>query len=217
MAQGLTSRVLILLSGGLDSACLAATAVANGYSVTALSVLYGQRHEVESKRAAQIAFTLNILHIEACITGHVFGGALVGEGASVVVPGRNAGFLSLACSCAERLGIDVVQIGACAADFERFPDCRPDFIEAWNGVLNASGLTVRVQAPLVNVDKADIVRRLAEARPDVLPLTWSCYDPRFIKAHVREIGIPSPCGDCLACQVRAEGFAHAGIQDPLLS
>lgn len=211
----------MILSGGLDSTVCLAGAVREHSPVLALTVDYGQRHRVELDRAAAVAQHFGVEHVVQRLDLSTWGGsaltdatlavptaaeAAAGTGIPITyVPGRNLIFLSLAVAFAEARACDTVIIGVNALDYSGYPDCRPEFINSFNGT---AGLALRdavtVAMPLVDLSKADIVRRGVELDAP-LHLTWSCYR-----------GETEPCGDCDACALRAKGFAEAGEADPSL-
>jgi 7-cyano-7-deazaguanine synthase len=218
---------VVLLSGGLDSATVAVIASREGFDVHALSFRYGQRHALELDAAAKIAVQLGAVeHRVVDIDLRSFGGsALTGDipvpkGRSVdavaeipvtYVPARNTIFLSFALALAEVLGSSDVFIGVNALDYSGYPDCRPEFITAFElmarlatkaGVEGTQHL--RIHAPLIKMTKAEIIRTGTALGVD-FAMTLSCYDPSSDGAA---------CGSCDACQLRARGFAEAGIADP---
>jgi 7-cyano-7-deazaguanine synthase len=218
---------VVLLSGGLDSATVAAIARRDGFDVHALSFRYGQRHALELDAAAKVAAQLGAVeHRIVDIDLRAFGGSAltsdipVPKGRSVdrlaeipitYVPARNTIFLSFALAFAEVLGSSDVFIGVNALDYSGYPDCRPEFIAAFEtmarlatkaGVEGTQHLSVH--APLVKMSKADIIRTGTALGVD-FAMTLSCYDPSPDAAA---------CGSCDSCQLRARGFADAGIADP---
>ena len=220
-------RAVVLLSGGLDSATAAAMAKAEGWDVDALTIRYGQVHAVELEAARRVAKAIGVdRHVELDIDLSAFGGsALVGDGAvpkgrdldaagvpSTYVPARNTVFLSLALAFAETRGADRIGIGVNAIDFSGYPDCRPDFLEAFERLAQLAtragveGREIRIYAPLATMSKGEIIRAGTRLGVDYA-LTHSCYDPA-----------PGgrPCGQCDSCRLRARGFADAGVPDPLL-
>jgi 7-cyano-7-deazaguanine synthase len=219
---------VVLLSGGLDSYTAAAVAAREGFEVCALLVRYGQRHVQELDAARRIAASLAVTRtLEVSVDLDRIGGSaltadiVVPKGqpvdAAVIpvtyVPARNTVFLSLALAWAEVLGASDAFIGVNALDYSGYPDCRPEFIEAFErlaGVATKAGVEgrpLRIHAPLLHLSKADIVRLGLSLGLDY-GLTHSCYDPR-----------PDgrPCGGCDSCQLRAAGFAEAGVPDPALT
>jgi 7-cyano-7-deazaguanine synthase len=223
----LSKRAVVLLSGGLDSYTAAAIARSEGYDLFALSVKYGQVHAREIDAARAVARALGAMaHVELSVDLAAFGGsALVGHGEipkdrpldhpsipSTYVPARNTVFLSLALAWAEVTGAEAIVIGVNALDYSGYPDCRPEYLQAFErlaGLATRAGVEgqrVRILAPLVHLSKADIVRRGVALGLDY-GLTHSCYDPRPSGA---------PCGRCDSCRLRARGFEDAGIPDPVL-
>lgn len=216
-------RAVILLSGGLDSATVVAMARAEGYSCYTMSFDYGQRHRSELEAAARVACDLGV--IEHKVIGlnldGIGGSALtdssidvpetLGEGIPVTyVPARNTVFLSLALGWAEVLQARDIFIGVNAVDYSGYPDCRPEFVEAFEVMANLAtkagveGNGFRIQAPLQNLSKGQIVEAGTKLGVDY-SLTVSCYQA---DAQGRA------CGKCDSCRLRAQGFADAGIADP---
>ena len=216
-----------LVSGGLDSMVSAAMARDAGQRVLALSFDYNQRHRVELAAARRIADALGAeRHIVLPMDLSAFGGSALtadidvpkdgvgtedGGGIPVTyVPARNTIFLSLALGWAEAAGARDIYIGVNALDYSGYPDCRPEFIAAFEGLAELAtkagveGDPFRIQAPLQNMTKADIVREGTRLGLD-LGLSWSCYDPAPGSLH---------CGECDSCRLRARGFDEAGIADP---
>ena len=214
---------VILLSGGLDSMVCAALAREAGFSVTALTVDYGQRHRVELEAAQAIGEKLADRHVVLPLDLRAFGGSAltsdiavpkegVGEGIPVTyVPARNTIFLSLALGLAEASGARDIFIGVNALDYSGYPDCRPAFVEEFQRLANVAtkagieGQGITIHTPLLHMTKADIAREAQRLGLDAA-LSHSCYDP----ADGRH------CGQCDACRLRAKGFADAGIADPTL-
>jgi 7-cyano-7-deazaguanine synthase len=216
-------RAVILLSGGLDSATVVAMALAGGYTCYTMSFDYGQRHRAELDAAARVARDLGVVEhkvIGLDLNG-IGGSALTdssiavpespGEGIPVTyVPARNTVFLSLALGWAEVLGARDIFIGVNAVDYSGYPDCRPEFIEAFERMANLAtkagveGQGFTIQAPLQNLSKADIVKAGMRLGVDY-GLTVSCY-------QADDQG--RACGKCDSCRLRAEGFAKAGVADP---
>jgi 7-cyano-7-deazaguanine synthase len=218
-------RAVVLLSGGLDSATALAIARSQRYSCYALSCHYGQRHEAELTAARRIAAAQHVRdHREIAIPIGQFGGSALtdstldvpergGEGIPITyVPARNTVFLSLALAWAEVLMADAIFIGVNAIDYSGYPDCRPEFIAAFQRVIDIAtkrtveGAAIRIEAPLIGLTKAEIIRRGAELDVD-FSLTVSCY---------RADDLGRACGHCDACRLRREGFAAAGIADPTI-
>lgn len=228
MVRGSTSAV-VLLSGGLDSATTAAIARAEGFAVNALSVDYGQRHRFELASAEKVARALGavehrIIKIDlACLGGSALTADIaVPQGRSeteistgipiTYVPARNTVMLSLALAYAEVLGSADIFIGVNAVDYSGYPDCRPEFITAFEKLANLATkagvegtASFRIHAPLIHLTKAEIIQRGTQLGVDY-SLTHTCYAPD-------ERGIS--CGQCDACHLRKKGFADAGLVDPL--
>lgn len=220
-------RAVVLLSGGLDSYTAAAIAKAEGFSLYALSVLYGQRHAREIESARAVARALGVeRHLELEVDLRAIGGSSLTADLAVprdrdphgtdipstYVPARNTIFLSLALGWAEVLGAHDIVIGVNALDYSGYPDCRPEFISAFERLANLAtregveGAQFHVHTPLIALGKADIIRRGLELGLDYA-LTLSCYDPGSGGA---------PCGRCDSCVLRARGFHEAGVPDPVL-
>jgi len=219
---------VVLLSGGLDSATAAGWALAQGFRLAALSVDYGQRHRVELDAARDVARALGIeRHVVVPLDLAAFGGsALVDTTADVpkgrseaamaagipvtYVPARNTVFLALALGMAEASGADAIVLGVNAVDYSGYPDCRPEFIEAFArlaGLATKAGVEgrpIEILAPLISMTKADIIRTGIGYGIDY-GLTTSCYDP---------LSGGRPCGECDSCRIRAAGFAAAESPDP---
>jgi 7-cyano-7-deazaguanine synthase len=220
-------RAVVLLSGGLDSYTAAAIARAQRFTLCALTIHYGQRHAREIESARAVARALGIeRHLEVAVDLRAIGGSSLTSGAEVprgrdvdareipstYVPARNSVFLSIALGWAEVLGAYDIVIGVNALDYSGYPDCRPEFIAAFERLANVAtragveGARFRVHAPLLSMGKADIIRRGLALGLDY-GLTHSCYDPR---------SDGRPCGACDSCVLRARGFTEAGVPDPLL-
>jgi 7-cyano-7-deazaguanine synthase len=220
-------RAVVLLSGGLDSYTAAAIAKAQRFSLCALTFDYGQRHAREVAAARAVARALGVdRHLELAIDLRAIGGSsLTGDAAvprdrdlasndipSTYVPARNTIFLSLALGWAEVLGASDIVIGVNALDYSGYPDCRPEFLAAFEALAavatraGVEGARLRVHAPLLAMTKAQIIERGLELGLDY-GLTHSCYDPS-----------PDgrPCGRCDSCVLRARGFREAGAADPVL-
>jgi 7-cyano-7-deazaguanine synthase len=214
---------VVLLSGGLDSTTVAAIARAEGWRILALTIDYNQRHRIELEHAARVADALGVeRHIVLPLDLTGFGGSALTADIDVpksgvepgipvtYVPARNTIFLSVALGWAEAAGARDLFIGVNALDFSGYPDCRPEFIAAFEAMANAAtkagveGERFKVHTPLMTLDKAGIIRA-AQRVAAPLHLTWSCYDPT-----------PQgrPCGLCDSCRLRARGFAQAGLVDP---
>ena len=216
----------MLLSGGLDSATVLAIATREGFAVHALSFDYGQRHRVELNAARNLAQAFGTQHSVISFDLRQFGGSALTSNIAVpknraaeqmsagipitYVPARNTIFLSFALGLAEVIGATDIFVGVNALDYSGYPDCRPEFIEAFQKLANLAtkagveGQKFAIHAPLINFTKAQIIRKGAQLGVDY-SLTLSCYDP-------------SPdgraCGHCDSCQLRRKGFAKAGVADP---
>jgi 7-cyano-7-deazaguanine synthase len=221
------SPAVVLLSGGLDSATTLAIARAEGFACHALSFRYGQRHAVELTRAAAVARHLGAAsHRVIEIDLRAFGGSALTDDLPVpkdrdaaaradgipitYVPARNTIFLSYALGCAEVLGAADIFLGINAVDYSGYPDCRPEFVEAFERMANLAtragveGRRMSVHAPLLAMSKAEIIKRGLGLGVD-FGMTLSCYDPAADGAS---------CGRCDACQLRLEGFRALGRPDP---
>jgi 7-cyano-7-deazaguanine synthase len=218
-------KAVVLLSGGLDSYTAAAAARADGYELYALTIRYGQTHAIEVEAARRVAKALGVAtHVELDVNIGAFGGSsLVGDGTiptdraldaegipSTYVPARNTIFLSLALGWAEVVGAEAIVIGVNALDYSGYPDCRPEYIAAFERVASLAtragveGRPLRILAPLQHLTKADIIRLGGKFGLDY-GLTHSCYAPGP-DGH--------PCGRCDSCRLRAKGFQEAGSEDP---
>lgn len=224
-------KAVVLLSGGLDSATVLAIARSEGYDAYALSFSYGQRHAWELESARKVAAAIGAAeHRIATIDLRVFGGSALTDDIAVpkgreteemargipvtYVPARNTIFLSFALAWAEVLGASDIFIGVNALDYSGYPDCRPEFIEAFECMANLAtkaGVEGRqkliIHTPLIAMTKAQIIRRGMELGVDY-GLTSSCYDPS---------PEGEPCGQCDSCLLRAKGFYECGIEDPALT
>ena len=220
-------RAIVLLSGGLDSYTAAAIACAEGFDLYALTIAYGQRHARELEAARSVAQALGVArHLELQLDLRAIGGSSLTSDAAVprdrdlaatdipstYVPARNTIFLSLALGWAEVVGAADIVIGVNALDYSGYPDCRPEFIAAFERMAalatraGVEGAKFRIHTPLITLTKAQIIRRGIELGLDYA-LTHSCYDPAAGGA---------PCGRCDSCVLRAKGFREAGVADPLL-
>ncbi len=221
-------KTVLLLSGGVDSTTTAAIALHEGFDVYALSVRYGQRHAVELEAARRVAERLGIRrHVIVDLDLRAFGGSaltadvpvpkdtpLAEIGARIpatYVPARNTIFLSLALAWAEVLGARDIFFGANALDYSGYPDCRPEYLDAYARMADLAtragveeGARLRIHAPLLRLTKAEIVARGVALGIDYA-LTSSCYDPATDGAA---------CGRCESCILRLRGFAEAGLPDP---
>ena len=216
---------LVVLSGGLDSTvCMALAAEETGAAPLALTFDYGQRHRVELDRAAGVAGHYRSEHLVVHLDTSAWGGSALTDGSidvptdgvgggipTTYVPARNSIFLAVALGVAEARDLDAVWIGVNAIDYSGYPDCRPEFIEAFRGVAatgqrrGVEGDPIAIRTPLIDRTKEEIVR-LGTELDAPLRLTWSCY-----------LGGERPCGVCDACRLRALGFGAAGIDDPALA
>ena len=221
-------RAVVLLSGGIDSTTTLAIAITEAYEAYALSFDYGQRHRIETEAARRIADSLGAKeHHVAKIDLRIFGGSALTDNVDVpkkrsetkiahgipvtYVPARNPIFLAYALAWAEVIPASDIFLGVNAIDYSGYPDCRPEFIEAFENLANLgtkAGVEDRrfhIHTPLIKLSKAEIIRKAVEVDVD-LSLTHSCYDP-------------SPeglaCGECDACLLRLKGFHEAGLKDPI--
>ena len=214
---------VVLLSGGLDSMVAGGLAREAGYRLLALSIDYNQRHRVELRAAARVAQALNAMrHIVLPLDLTAFGGSALtadiavpksGVGTEIpvtYVPARNTIFLSLTLGLAEVAGASDIFIGVNALDYSGYPDCRPEFIDAFQQMAmlatkaGVEGRPIHINAPLQHMSKADIVREANRLGLD-LGISWSCYDPTPDGKH---------CGLCDSCRLRSRGFEEAGLPDP---
>jgi len=227
--NNMSKRAVVLLSGGLDSATTAAIALADGFDLYALSVDYGQRHRFELEASRRVAESLGVKrHVLVRVDLSAFGGSALTANMDVpkdrdeqamsagipitYVPARNTVFLSLALGHAEVVGAADIFIGVNAVDYSGYPDCRREFIEQFERLANLATkagvegtLRHRIHTPLIDLTKAEIVRRGTELGVDY-SLTHTCYDPCANGVS---------CGRCDACTLRLQGFADAGLQDPI--
>ena len=214
-------KAVVLLSGGLDSTTVLYHAIDKGYKCFCLLFDYGQRHRKELKSAVRIAgknhceyriVKITLPWSESSLTDKSrkiphndklssvsFHQPANGSLPTTYVPGRNTIFLSFALSYAETIGAETIFIGANAVDYSGYPDCRPDYYIAWNRLLKPLGTKITVQAPLIRLDKAEIVK-LGFKLHVPFEMTWSCYE-----------GGRSPCGVCDSCRFREKGFKESGI------
>ncbi len=221
-------RAVVLLSGGLDSATAAAEAKAAGFEVFALTIHYGQRHSAELAAARRVSAALGVArHLEQQIDLRAFGGSALTDGIDVpkdrtaedmsdgipvtYVPARNTVMLSLALAWAETLSANDIFIGVNCLDYSGYPDCRPEFVEAFERLANLAtkagveGQRMRIHAPLVQMTKSQIIERGLALGVDY-GLTHSCYDPAAT-------GLA--CGRCDSCRLRLDAFRSLGIADPV--
>lgn len=221
----MTKPAIVLLSGGLDSTTVAAIARSQGFDVHALTVRYGQVHAAEIAAARRVAHALGVArHVEVALDlRELASSALTGAGPvpkdrgadesipATYVPARNTILLALALAWAESIGARDIFIGVNAIDYSGYPDCRPEFVAAFERLAQVAtkagveGGDLRVHAPLQQMTKAEIIRTGLALGVDY-GLTHSCYDPA---------GDGRPCGRCDSCVIRARGFAEAGVKDPL--
>jgi 7-cyano-7-deazaguanine synthase len=223
-------RAIVLLSGGLDSATTLAIARSEGYAITAISFRYGQRHVHELRAAAAVAEAAGVTdHLICDIDLRAFGGSALTDDALDVphgrsddamaagipityVPARNTIFLSFALGLAEVRGARDIFIGVNAVDYSGYPDCRPEFVEAFERTANratragveSAAPWFRIRAPLIDLTKADIIRKGLALGVDY-GRTHSCYDPS---------PAGEACGDCDSCTIRLRAFATLGVEDP---
>jgi 7-cyano-7-deazaguanine synthase len=221
-------KAVVLLSGGLDSMVVAGLAREAGRSVCALTIDYNQRHRVELEAAARVAAVIGVeRHIVLPLDLTRFGGSALTADIDVpkdgvepgipvtYVPARNTIFLSLALGFAESCGARSIWIGVNALDYSGYPDCRPEFVRAFQDLANLAtkagveGNRFRVETPLLHMTKADIAGEAARLGLDPA-ISWSCYDPVPTDTGAKA------CGTCDACRLRAKGFAEAGLPDPTL-
>ena len=223
MNDAVKPKAVVLLSGGLDSMVCAALAREAGFEVLALTVDYNQRHRIELQAAANVAKAIGATkHIVLPLDLTRFGGSAITDDIDVpksgvgndipvtYVPARNTIFLSLCLGWAEAAGARDMFIGVNALDYSGYPDCRPEFIAAFEALANrgtkagVEGDSFTVHAPLQHMTKADIAREAARLGLDT-GISWTCYDPTPDLKH---------CGLCDACRLRAKGFEEAGLPDP---
>jgi 7-cyano-7-deazaguanine synthase len=219
-------KAVVLLSGGLDSTTVLAMASAEGFECYALSFRYGQRHGVELAAASRVAAAFGAQHAIVDIDLTMFGGSALTDASIAVprhradtteipvtyVPARNTIFLSFALAWAETLGAGDIFIGVSAIDYSGYPDCRPEYIAAYERMANLATKAavtgeraVRIHTPLVSLSKAETIQRGLALGVDY-GMTHSCYDPD-------PAGVP--CGTCDSCVLRGRGFSELGVPDPL--
>jgi|SRR5438552_1713233 len=224
------NRAVVLLSGGIDSTTALAVAQRDGYDAHAMTFRYGQRHEIEVEAARRVARAARVTdHVVVDIDLRTFGGSALTSDVDVpkhhagehpahgdvipvtYVPARNTIFLSFALAWAEVLEARDIFIGVNAIDYSGYPDCRPEYIAAYERMANLAtragveGAVTHIRTPLIQLSKADIIRLGGSLGVDYA-LTTSCYDPTV---H----GVA--CGQCDACRLRLKGFADAGLKDPI--
>ena len=218
------TNAVVLLSGGLDSTTTLAQAIADGCKVTAISFRYGQRHTKELVSAENVCKFYNVDHVVIDLNLSSFRSALTRQDLDVpldregeldakipitYVPARNIIFLSIAAGLCESIDADRIYIGANAVDYSGYPDCRPEFFEAYENMIGkgtkagVEGHPIKVMTPILYDSKADIVRR-GKALGAPLHLTWSCYN-----------GGEKACGHCDSCRLRLKGFKEAGYKDEI--
>ena len=220
-------RAVVLSSGGLDSTTVMAIARSEGYEIYSLSFRYGQRHAVELAAARRVAEAMGVCeHLVIDVDMKLIGGSALTDDIPVpkdrsegemdggipvtYVPARNTIFLSYALGWAEVVGASDIFIGVNAVDYSGYPDCRPEFIAAFETLANLAtkagveGRKIRIQAPLIDLSKAEIIQRGAALGVDY-GITLSCYDPSP-QGHA--------CGHCDSCLLRKKGFLEAGVEDP---
>jgi len=215
-------KAVVLLSGGIDSATAAAQAIADGYELIALSFRYGQRHERELRAARNIAKHLGITeHYILDVRLHQWGGSALTDGSidiptdgvqtdtipSTYVPGRNTVFIAIAMSLAEAKSAEAIYLGINAVDYSGYPDCRPEYLEAFQKLATLSskgaleGKIPKLLAPLVEDSKLDIIKRAIKLKVPIA-LSWSCY-----------AGDVEPCGLCDSCRIRDRALIEAGLPE----
>ena len=218
------TKAVVLLSGGLESTTTLAQAIDDGCEVTAISFRYGQRHSRELESAENVCKHYGIRHVVIDIDLSSYRSALTRQDIDVpmdrpgdlaeeipvtYVPARNIVFLSIAAGLAESVDAERIYIGANVVDYSGYPDCRPEFFEAYEDMLakgtkaGVEGHPVRICTPILNLSKADIVR-LGKKLKAPLEMTWSCYN-----------GGDKACGHCDSCRLRLEGFRQAGYKDEI--
>jgi 7-cyano-7-deazaguanine synthase len=221
-------KAIVLTSGGIDSTTVMAIAQSEGYDIYSLSFRYGQRHAIEIEAAKKVAAFFNARkHLVLNIDLRIIGGSALTDEIAVpksrdereisagipltYVPARNTIFLSYALAWAEVLGLSDIFIGVNAIDYSGYPDCRPEYIAAFESMANLATRTgvegttrIRIKTPLIHMSKAEIIKRGIELGVDY-SITHSCYDP---------LSGGKACGQCDSCLLRRKGFREAGIQDP---
>jgi len=223
IANSESRRAIVLLSGGLDSMVSGGLAREQGYSLAALTIDYNQRHRVELEAAKRVAAALDVdRHVTLPLNLRAFGGSSLTDDIDVpkdgvqpgipstYVPARNTIFLSLALGFAEATGARHIFLGVNALDYSGYPDCRPEFISAFQHLadlatrMGVEGQGFTIHAPLQHMTKADIAREADRLGLDA-GMSWSCYDPTPDGRH---------CGLCDSCRLRSKGFEEAGLPDP---
>lgn len=220
----MSAKAVVILSGGLDSTTCAALAARDNDELISLTFDYGQRHRRELESAEQVAARYGAEHLVVTFDARQWGGSALTDEIAVpkdrdlddtipvtYVPARNTIFLSVALAVAEARDADRVYIGVNALDYSGYPDCRPEYVAAFQAMANLAqkraveGRPVLIETPLIQLSKAEIIRLAIEVDAP-LELSWSCYE-----------GGERPCGQCDSCVLRARGFAEVGIPDPALS
>lgn len=223
MANNDGRRAIVLLSGGLDSMVSGGLAREQGFQLAALTIDYNQRHRVELAAAKRVAAALGVdRHVTLPLNLRAFGGSALTDDIDVpksgvepgipvtYVPARNTIFLSLALGFAEATGARDIFLGVNALDYSGYPDCRPEFVQAFQQLadlatrMGVEGRGFTIHAPLQHMTKADIAAEAARLGLDA-GMSWSCYDPTPEGRH---------CGLCDSCRLRSRGFAEAGLPDP---
>ncbi|MCQ2052503.1 MAG: 7-cyano-7-deazaguanine synthase QueC [archaeon] len=219
------SKAVVLLSGGLDSTTTLAQAIADNNEVVALSFRYGQKHDKELTSASNISKFYNIKHVIVDMNLSMFRSALTDTSINVpedrnksdigsdipvtYVPARNMIMLSVAVGLSESVNADKIYIGANVVDYSGYPDCRPEFLDSFEKMINVGtkagveGRPIKIVCPILNCSKADIVR-LGKKLGAPLHLTWSCYN-----------GKDKACGKCDSCKLRLKGFKESGFKDEI--
>lgn len=222
------TKAVILLSGGIDSSTTVALVKSEGYDCYAISFDYSQRHKIELEAAKKVAKHIGVKeHLIVSFDLRKIGGSALtsdiavphGETSGIpvtYVPARNTIFLSFALAWAETLMAEYIFIGANVVDYSGYPDCRPEYLKAFEEMANlatkvsAEGkLRFKIEAPFLYMTKAEIIKKGLELGLDY-SLTWSCYDPQGDPEN------PKPCLQCPSCIYRLKGFKEAGVEDPLL-
>jgi 7-cyano-7-deazaguanine synthase len=232
----MSKPAIVLLSGGLDSTTVLAIAQAQGFRPYTLSFRYGQRHSIELDAARRVATSYDVArHVVADIDLRAFGGSALTADIDVpkhssaadlsddsvpvtYVPARNTIFLSFALAYAETVEASDIFIGVNALDYSGYPDCRPEYIAAYENLANLAtragieGARTTIHTPLISMSKADIIRAGIDLGVDY-SMTWSCYDPAAESTACGEMAVA--CGECDSCLLRLKGFSEAGTTDPL--
>jgi 7-cyano-7-deazaguanine synthase len=223
MSDRATGSAVVLISGGLDSMVTAAIAREAGQRIYALTINYNQRHSIELEAAGRVVAAIGVIeHVVMPIDLTRFGGSALVDGSAIpkagvgpdipitYVPARNTIFLSLALGWAEVIGARDIYIGVNALDYSGYPDCRPEFVSAFEAMAvqatkaGVEGARFHIRTPLLHMSKADIATEAARLGLDA-GISWSCYDPTPQGLH---------CGLCDSCRLRRKGFVEAGLPDP---